>query len=146
MEFLKNIEEGTNEEILEHWEKVGFLIGIKDEDVKLKTALIMENMAKILMKENTFKNIDTIAFPVGFRVIRKLYDRKFKSDEQKEKLVNSLTSEFILTELDRLLTISTELYDEIYHGYDKDVDIEAETIAFISDRIEHLHYLQNYKK
>lgn len=133
----------TDNEILKNWDKTYFLTGLSGE-VKLKTALIMEDMFKILKKKNKFKNIDIVAFAAGRRIVTKLYDRKFKSDEQKEKSINLLTSKFILNELNKLINISTNLYNEIYKGHEKLVDIEAEMLAFICDRIEHLHYLKNY--
>ncbi len=140
---------GTLKEILDKWERIGFLDRITKKETKLKVALVMEEVAYILLNnkiKNKYDYLEMVVFPVSRRVVTKLYDRKITNKIKKDNLVKSLDGKFIINELNRLLKFNYDFFKKIYNGYEKNIDIEAEATAFISEKIESIHYLKNFNK
>lgn len=82
------------EEILEKWEHFGFLIGIENDELKIKTAQSFEIAANILLNENEdnkTNNIEVIIFPSIRRMICGVNDgEKLNSNiEINEELIHN---------------------------------------------------------
>ena len=135
---------GTQEQILKNWENSGLLEGL-DSILKLKVALTLEDAAKILLQTSKYVSTkyDVVAFPVIRRTISIINGGSLSYiDDRCTEIAELITADFILSELNRIYDSAFETFSLIYDRHK--VDVEAETAAFVSERIAIL-YMKEFK-
>jgi hypothetical protein len=157
-ELLKSgkfgVHNNTKEEIIENWENSGLLQGITDERIKEKTALVLDDGAKILLNTVDYSPysgyFNTAIFPIIRRVISGIdkgeYSHIIKGnyEEIKFALIDLITADFIIKKASKLYEPSLEFFGKIYDE-EKAVDIEAEACSFVAQRVTQM-YLSEFRR
>lgn len=141
----------TDEQIVTNWEQSGLLEGIGNEYTKVKTALLLEGVAKILLQSYNYYptsgNFDTIIFPITRRVMSSIDNGDFKLvkdyDDVKEGLLELITPEMILERTSKMYMATIEFFNKIYDG-EQNYDVEAEACAFMAEKVTQL-YLGSFR-
>lgn len=143
----------SKEQIIKNWEVSGLLEGIDDETIKEKTALVLDDAAKILLKVVDYSpnngRFDIVIFPIIRRVLNGIDGGEFSYiirddyDEVKSGLIDLITAEFIIKKSAKLYLPTLEFFDKIYTD-EKTIDTEAEATAFVAETVCQM-YLREFR-
>ena len=143
----------SKEQIIKNWEASGLLEGIDDKIIREKTALVLDDGAKILLNVVDYSpysgRFDTVIFPIIRRLISSVdkgeYSYIIKGDYEEIKfgLIDLITADFIIKKASKLYEPSLEFFGKIYEG-EKLVDTEAEACAFVAERVTQM-YLREFR-
>ncbi len=137
------IGEKTEKQTIETWAIVGLLDNI-DEEIKLKTAMLYEKAANILINMSNHytydSRIDTIIFPIIRRVVSEIYKRV--SEDRRHGMIYLLDAEYILKRTSAMYDDAISFYEK--HLTSSNMDIDAECIAWLCHLIAH-EYISKFK-
>lgn len=139
--------------IINNWTHTGLLDGIGSDMVLEKTALTLEDGAKILLQLSDYINynrFDVAAFPIIRRVISDIDKSRYpyaigrdkNYEEHREALIDMIDADFIIKKGLKMYPKTVIFFSELYS--DENIDVEAEACAFIAERITKL-YLNQFK-
>ena len=140
----------TKEETIEIWEESGLLMGIENETLKEKTALILEDMAKKLIDNGTpdrSNPFEMVIFPIGRRVISEIFNGNHKSRGRKwesldfEKIALQIDAQYIIDKASNWYDTVMLTFKTI--GKSRNSDWEAEGALFISEWIA-IQFIYDY--
>lgn len=138
------IGEKTEEQIVEIWANTG-LLDSNNEEVRLKTALLYEKVASILLSMGNYytynSRIDTVIFPIIRRVVSEIY-RTVEDKDRRIGMIQLLEGEHILKRASAMLDDAISFYEK--HLTSSNMDIEAECIAWICQLIA-FEYISSFK-
>lgn len=138
------IGEKTEEQVLETWSNISLLDGI-DEEIKLKTAMLYEKAANILINMSNHytydSRISTLIFPIIRRVVSEIY--KKVNEDRRMGMVYLLDAEYILKRTSAMFDDAISFYEK--HLTSSNMDIEAECTAWLCQLIA-FEYIAKFKE